>query len=222
MKSLELWFKCHKKFVLELQIIGSHYNDVIMTTMASQITSLAIVYSIVYSSADQRKHQSSVSLAFVRGKQRASNAENGSIWWRHHDITAEKATKSSSQPMLTNVFNAILRQNVAMCWNQSVTSGNLESVKRTYVWDFSGQRSICVTLFKKWFHKKGRGCSGLNHHEYQQEMIYLTWWRHQMEAYSALLVLCSLGIRRWPVNSAHKGQWGGTLMFSLICAWIND
>ena len=44
-----------------------HYNDVIMTTMASQITSLAIVYSIVYSDADQRKHQSSASLAFVRG-----------------------------------------------------------------------------------------------------------------------------------------------------------
>ena len=35
--------------------------------MASQITSLTIVYSIVYSGADQRKHQSSVSLAFVRG-----------------------------------------------------------------------------------------------------------------------------------------------------------
>ena len=44
-----------------------HYNDIIMTAMASQITSLMIVYSTVYSGADQRKHQSSVSLAFVRG-----------------------------------------------------------------------------------------------------------------------------------------------------------
>ena len=44
-----------------------HYNDVIISTMASQITSLAIVYSTVYSGADQRKHQSSASLAFVRG-----------------------------------------------------------------------------------------------------------------------------------------------------------
>ena len=43
-----------------------HYNYVIMGTMASQITSLTIVYSIVYSDADQRKHQSSASLAFVR------------------------------------------------------------------------------------------------------------------------------------------------------------
>ena len=38
-----------------------------MGAMASQITSLTIVYSTVYSGADQRKHQSSVSLAFVRG-----------------------------------------------------------------------------------------------------------------------------------------------------------
>ena len=38
-----------------------------MSTMASQITSLTIVYSAVYSDADQRKQQSSASLAFVRG-----------------------------------------------------------------------------------------------------------------------------------------------------------
>ena len=44
-----------------------HYDDVIMSTIASQITSLTIVYSSVYPGADQRKHQSSASLAFVRG-----------------------------------------------------------------------------------------------------------------------------------------------------------
>ena len=42
-----------------------YYNDVIMSTMASQIISLMIVYSTVYSGADQRKHQRSASLAFV-------------------------------------------------------------------------------------------------------------------------------------------------------------
>ena len=46
-----------------------------MSAMASQITSLAIVHSTVYSGAGQRKHQSSASLAFVR----ASDAENVSI-----------------------------------------------------------------------------------------------------------------------------------------------
>ena len=43
-----------------------HYSDV-MSAMASQITSLTIFYPTLYSGADQRKHQSSMSLAFVRG-----------------------------------------------------------------------------------------------------------------------------------------------------------
>ena len=45
----------------------NHYNDVTVGAIASQITSLASVYSAVWLGADQRKHQSSASLAFVRG-----------------------------------------------------------------------------------------------------------------------------------------------------------
>ena len=65
-----------------------------MSLMASQITSLTIIYSTVYSGADQRTHQSSASLAFVRGihrwpvnspRKRPVALENISIWWRHHD-----------------------------------------------------------------------------------------------------------------------------------------
>ena len=48
-------------------LVTQHYSDVTIGTMASQITSLAIVCSTVYSSADQRKYQSSASMAFVRG-----------------------------------------------------------------------------------------------------------------------------------------------------------
>ena len=44
-----------------------HYDDVIMSAIASQMASLTIVYSIVYSGTGQRKHQSSASLAFVQG-----------------------------------------------------------------------------------------------------------------------------------------------------------
>ena len=43
------------------------YSAVIMGAIVSQIASLTIVYSTVYSGADQRKYQSSASLAFVRG-----------------------------------------------------------------------------------------------------------------------------------------------------------
>ena len=64
-----------------------------MGGMASQITNLTIVYITVYSDADQRKHRSSSSTAFEWGihqgsvnspQKMASNAENVSIWWRHH------------------------------------------------------------------------------------------------------------------------------------------
>ena len=44
-----------------------HYNDVIMSTMASQVISLTIVYPTVNLGADKKTHQSSASLAFVRG-----------------------------------------------------------------------------------------------------------------------------------------------------------
>ena len=68
-------------------------SDVIMGPKASQITSLTIVYSIVYSGADQRKHQSSASVAFVQGIHRwpLNSPHKGPvtrkmfpIWWRHH------------------------------------------------------------------------------------------------------------------------------------------
>ena len=52
------------------KVLVIHNNDVIMSAMASQITSISIVYSIVYSGADPA--------------QRASNAEKVSIWWSHH------------------------------------------------------------------------------------------------------------------------------------------
>ena len=71
----------------------NHYNDVIMRAMASLITRLMIVYSTVYS----RRRWNKTSKLRVTGlcagnspvtsefsTQRASNAENVSIWWRHH------------------------------------------------------------------------------------------------------------------------------------------
>ena len=87
---------------------NDHYDNAIMGAMASQITSLRIVYSTVYSGADQSKHQSSASLAFVWGipAQMASNAENVSIWWRHHEYWKLKLewTSTSEPEDWTNFF----------------------------------------------------------------------------------------------------------------------
>ena len=51
---------------LSTETFNTHYSDDIMGEMASQITSIPIVYLSVYSGADQRKHQSPASLAFMR------------------------------------------------------------------------------------------------------------------------------------------------------------
>ena len=73
-------------------LVVFHYSDVIMGAMASQITSLTIVYSAIYLSADQRKHQSSASLAFVWGIHRwpGNSLHKGPVTWKmfpwcHHD-----------------------------------------------------------------------------------------------------------------------------------------
>ena len=50
--------------------------------------------------------------------------------------------------------------------------------------------------------------------------MMLSWWRHQMKIFSALLPLCE-GNPPAPVDSPHKGQWR-TALFSLICTWTND
>ena len=70
-----------------------HYSEVIISEMASPITSVWIIYSTIYLGADQGKHQSSASLALVRGIHqwlvnspgRASNMENVFISWHHYD-----------------------------------------------------------------------------------------------------------------------------------------
>ena len=59
---------CNWTFVIQalLYTTQNHYSDVIMGAMASEITSVSIVYSNICWGTDQRKHQSTASLAFVR------------------------------------------------------------------------------------------------------------------------------------------------------------
>ena len=65
-----------------------------MEAMASQITGVSVVYSNVCSDSDKKKSNHSVTGLYERNSpvtgefpaQRDSNAENASIWWRHHKI----------------------------------------------------------------------------------------------------------------------------------------
>ena len=70
-----------------------HYSDVKLDAIESHITSLTIVYTTVYSDSDKKKTLKlcvtglCVGNSPVTGEfpaQMASNAENVSIWWRHH------------------------------------------------------------------------------------------------------------------------------------------
>ena len=66
-KILAILFRSHTDVQCSVCDHFIHYIDVVMTTTASQITSFKVLYSTVYSDADQRNHQSSASLAFVWG-----------------------------------------------------------------------------------------------------------------------------------------------------------
>ena len=65
-----------------------HYDDIIMSAMACQITGVSVACSTVCSGADHIKQRSSVLMAFMTSRfpsQRVSNMENVIIWWRHRD-----------------------------------------------------------------------------------------------------------------------------------------
>ena len=70
-----------------------------MGAVASQITNLTIVYLTVYSDADQRKHQSSTSLAFVRGIHRGP--VNSSHKW---PVTQKMFPFDGGIMQTTNIF----------------------------------------------------------------------------------------------------------------------
>ena len=63
-------------------------------------------------------------------------------------------------------------------------------------------------------------CHACNIFHWEESFSLESWWRHQMEIFSALLVRCA---GNSPVTGEfpHKGQLRGALMFSLICAWTN-
>ena len=132
-----------------------------MGAMSSQMTSLAIVYSIIHSGADQRKHQSSASLAFVCGeftggrwipRTKASDAENASVSWRHHVVTVRGTsmlgkTWGQSLPArgpkhsLTHwgrVTHICVRKLAIICSDNGLSAGRCQAI----IWTNAGILSI--------------------------------------------------------------------------------
>ena len=153
----------------DLEKRAFHYYNLNMLAMASQITSLTIVYSTVYSGADQRKHQSSASLAFV---------------WGIHRRPVNSPHKGPAVTRKMFPFDdVIMIQTFTNMQSPKIVS--LSMLLECIVWDPNHDDVI------KWKH-------------------FPRYWPFVRR------------IHRSPVNSPHKSQWRGTLMFSLICVWIND
>ena len=91
-----------------------HYIDVIMSAMASHITSLTIVCSTVYS----RRRSKKTSKLCVTGLCAGSNVENISIWWRHHVFWWWKTENEGLIPpsILQNTFSHSELSSLSKIW----------------------------------------------------------------------------------------------------------
>ena len=150
-----------------------------MTTIASQITSITVVYSIVYSGADQRKHQSSASLAFGRGFHwdRWIPRTNGQ--WRgkcFHLMTSSWKT----------MVKAMVKIDTRETWTEKQTEGQWIGDNRYWLRKNTSVLHVFPLI---------RMC-----HDY----VYgISWWCHRIESFSALLALYE---RNSPVTGEFPPQ----------------
>ena len=140
-QNMELWLSTWFCYHLTAKTAAPPWPDpyrLQWACLASQIISLTIVYSTVCSFADQRKYQSSTSLAFVQGihrwpvnsPQKASNSKNVSIWWCHHAMTwpieqalkGNKAIKDLSLITIANRTPHNIHQIIQDLYNKYYTS----------------------------------------------------------------------------------------------------
>ena len=196
---------------------GGHYCDGIMSTMASQIISISIVYSNVYSDADQRKRQSSAPLAFVRGIHR------GPVNSPHKWPVTRKMYPLDDVIMKYLIgIHQIIWQSVCCMFRQVVpdllaSDGESKYMRHGIIQQTP--RNVRTHRALSWYFMiryqpvlvHAYHCASAN--SYHDDVIK---WKHFLRYWPFVR-----GIHRSPVKSAHKGQWRGAMMFSLICAWIN-
>ena len=191
-------------------------RDVTMSIMASQITSILIICFTVCADADKKKHQSSASLAFVRGiHQWPVNSFHKGPLTPNRCLFADlvmflalkwlfvnKAKQNKTDQM--HRLNWNIQFNVWISWAKYVNklfclwwvlcwTGNLEHNSH-YIW----------WAILRFFWRRSA----------------LTWWRHQTKTFSTLLALCG---GNSPVTGEFSSQRPVTQSFdaSLICSWIN-
>ena len=138
MASTRSWLKahhyCQKRREISWDLVH-HYSDVIIGAMTSQITSLTIVYSTVYSGADQRKLQLSVSLAFVWGIH----------WWPVN--SPHKGTVTRKMFPFDDVIMSVTSfSRVDSLWNLERSMAMNESDIQRVIYHFSHARAMFCAI----------------------------------------------------------------------------
>ena len=173
---MELKLRFHPKSLLNQ---ACHYSDVIMSMTTSQITCIPIVCSTICPGADQqRKRQSSASLAFVRGI---------------HQWLVDSPHKGPVTQKIFSFDDIIMQSNALITTQPLLTLMNIRH-------DVTGKLQPLYNM--------------LELHGEHDDVIK---WKHFPRNWPFVR-----GIHQSPVNSPHKGQWSGALMFSLICVLINN
>ena len=168
-----------------------------MGVMKSQITSLTIVYSTIYSGADRRKRQSSASLTFVRRIHRWP-VNSPHKWpvtrkiYPFNDVIMAM-NRMDNTPVSTCIYLLVVYYT---CVTKVSNTGQNKENRQSSSWQILRyQWYLCMmtSSFGNIFRVTGPLCGEFTGH-------------------------------RW--NLRHKGQWHGALMFSLICAstngWVNN
>ena len=139
---------------------NSHYCDVNMSAMASEITSVSIVYSTVCSGADQRKHQRSTSLAFVWRIHRWPVCKEFDLDNRINTLGPRKNGRHFADDILKCIFlneNAGILPKISLKFVPKVRINNIPALVQIMAWRRPGDKSssepmmvslltyICVT-----------------------------------------------------------------------------
>ena len=136
--------------------------------MASRITSVSSACSTVCSGADQRKHQNAASLAFVRGNSPVTG-----------EFPAQKASKA---------------KNVSISWRHHDNPSYIEiPAIQSMAHNLMGYGALIQ--YNPYVYRPGKFLpkhTQLPHFAVTAFTNYIySWWRHQMETFSALLAICA-------------------------------
>ena len=209
-------------------IIAVQNSDVTRSAMASQITGVSIVNSTVYSGADQSKHQSSASLAFVWGIHRGpvKSPHKGPVtrkmfpfddviikWWRLSLVRCQATMKTNVDchldPKFRDICIKIQKYPKRKCisnvvWKIAAILSRLDVLKRYLFYNCFWRvwRAKVIGSPLQWRHNE-HDC--VSNHQPCDCLLNRIFKRRSKKTSKLGVTTFVRGIHRSPVNSPHKG-----------------